>query len=109
MAPGRTLAPSSRSRAALSLRSEERDEADEDRILMFARSGSAPLEERLVRPIVPVFEPRKETLFHLQLAGEGERGFLYAADRKSTRLNSSHRCISYAVFCLKKKRKTTTV
>src|SRR5437762_6078228 len=24
------------------------------------------------------------------------------ADRKSTRLNSSHRCISYAVFCLKK-------
>src|SRR5437763_7380125 len=27
-------------------------------------------------------------------------------DRKSTRLNSSHRCISYAVFCLKKK--TTT-
>src|SRR5437764_5217430 len=27
-------------------------------------------------------------------------------DRKSTRLNSSHRCISYAVFCLKKKKKT---
>src|SRR5437764_3513631 len=26
-----------------------------------------------------------------------------ARDRKSTRLNSSHRCISYAVFCLKKK------
>src|ERR1017187_10735849 len=29
-------------------------------------------------------------------------------DRKSTRLNSSHRCISYAVFCLKKKKKKTT-
>src|SRR5437762_7321685 len=28
-----------------------------------------------------------------------------AGDRKSTRLNSSHRCISYAVFCLKKKKK----
>src|SRR5437879_7384519 len=27
---------------------------------------------------------------------------LDAPDRKSTRLNSSHRCISYAVFCLKK-------
>src|SRR5437764_5999350 len=27
------------------------------------------------------------------------------SDRKSTRLNSSHRCISYAVFCLKKKNK----
>src|SRR5437762_2117162 len=29
---------------------------------------------------------------------------LTGADRKSTRLNSSHRCISYAVFCLKKKK-----
>src|SRR5437879_9959725 len=29
-------------------------------------------------------------------------------DRKSTRLNSSHRCISYAVFCLKKKKKIRT-
>src|SRR5437762_10573976 len=29
---------------------------------------------------------------------------LQRVDRKSTRLNSSHRCISYAVFCLKKKR-----
>src|SRR5947208_11623115 len=28
-------------------------------------------------------------------------------DRKSTRLNSSHQIISYAVFCLKKKKKTT--
>src|SRR2546422_6167135 len=28
---------------------------------------------------------------------------LYAGDRKSTRLNSSHGYISYAVFCLKKK------
>src|SRR5436189_822535 len=31
-----------------------------------------------------------------------------ALDRKSTRLNSSHRCISYAVFCLKKKKKEKT-
>src|SRR5256885_17261877 len=30
-----------------------------------------------------------------------------AVDRKSTRLNSSHLVISYAVFCLKKKKKTT--
>src|SRR5437879_13582860 len=29
---------------------------------------------------------------------------LLPPDRKSTRLNSSHRCISYAVFCLKKKK-----
>src|SRR5437764_11613394 len=31
-----------------------------------------------------------------------------SGDRKSTRLNSSHRCISYAVFCLKKKRRRGT-
>src|SRR5438309_8522204 len=30
------------------------------------------------------------------------------ADRKSTRLNSSHSSISYAVFCLKKKKNTNT-
>src|SRR2546426_4948707 len=30
------------------------------------------------------------------------------ADRKSTRLNSSHLVISYAVFCLKKKKKRST-
>src|SRR5437867_7842762 len=47
---------------------------------------------------------------------ELERGVLDAMpvhdlrrqDRKSTRLNSSHRTISYAVFCLKKKKHTTT-
>src|SRR2546430_6781221 len=31
-----------------------------------------------------------------------------AQDRKSTRLNSSHSQISYAVFCLKKKKNNTT-
>src|SRR2546429_3473490 len=32
----------------------------------------------------------------------------FAIDRKSTRLNSSHGYISYAVFCLKKKKITST-
>src|SRR3954467_9477445 len=31
---------------------------------------------------------------------------LFRSDRKSTRLNSSHTIISYAVFCLKKKKNT---
>src|SRR5437764_8761905 len=35
--------------------------------------------------------------------GVVEVGAEAEVDRKSTRLNSSHRCISYAVFCLKKK------
>src|SRR5437867_8647483 len=34
-----------------------------------------------------------------------DRGLRKGPDRKSTRLNSSHRTISYAVFCLKKKKK----
>src|SRR5258708_26568755 len=34
-----------------------------------------------------------------------ERKFIGKLDRKSTRLNSSHQIISYAVFCLKKKKK----
>src|ERR1022692_2543592 len=33
---------------------------------------------------------------------------LFRSDRKSTRLNSSHLVISYAVFCLKKKKKNQT-
>src|SRR5690606_39531435 len=38
------------------------------------------------------------------LERDGRTGF-YSKDRKSTRLNSSHVKISYAVFCLKKKKK----
>src|SRR3712207_7094687 len=49
----------------------------------------------------------------VQRAGDREREPVGArdarrADRKSTRLNSSHANISYAVFCLKKKKKKTT-
>src|SRR5256885_11963279 len=40
----------------------------------------------------------------LGLRGAGEH---FGVDRKSTRLNSSHLVISYAVFCLKKKKKQT--
>src|SRR5256885_10760966 len=36
-------------------------------------------------------------------------GAVPAADRKSTRLNSSHLVISYAVFCLKKKNTASTL
>src|SRR2546422_3168126 len=37
----------------------------------------------------------------------GVQSFAMTVDRKSTRLNSSHGYISYAVFCLKKKKKST--
>src|SRR5260221_2339280 len=38
---------------------------------------------------------------------KGTHWFIEGEDRKSTRLNSSHTVISYAVFCLKKKRDTS--
>src|SRR2546427_8970276 len=46
-----------------------------------------------------IFTGRQVKLPEDQLLGLGQ------ADRKSTRLNSSHSQISYAVFCLKKKKK----
>src|SRR5437762_10898712 len=46
--------------------------------------------------------PAQETLRH-SFATVHPAHSASAEDRKSTRLNSSHRCISYAVFCLKKK------
>src|SRR3712207_7992771 len=48
--------------------------------------------------------------FGLQLAvklGSIDPDRVHAQDRKSTRLNSSHANISYAVFCLKKKNQNT--
>src|SRR3712207_9581587 len=41
--------------------------------------------------------------------GRDELGVVQGEDRKSTRLNSSHANISYAVFCLKKKKHLTDV
>src|SRR3712207_8582915 len=41
-----------------------------------------------------------------RFAGLDARGSVRVQDRKSTRLNSSHANISYAVFCLKKKTDT---
>src|SRR2546430_17447152 len=75
---------------------------------------------------LPIFEGRRElrayrrTLDALQQlygdAGAAPRRIIYycaiptpIGDRKSTRLNSSHSQISYAVFCLKKKTNTLTV
>src|SRR5438270_228074 len=48
----------------------------------------------------------KSTLTAMALANlvAAGRRTLYVSDRKSTRLNSSHSQISYAVFCLKKKK-----
>src|SRR2546427_5175833 len=70
-------------------------------------------------PYTTLFRSHQPALGHRLHPGTGERDGLAQEeetevamrqgaqrDRKSTRLNSSHSQISYAVFCLKKKKKT---
>src|SRR3989475_3569192 len=54
-------------------------------------------------PLLLFLYPRVARWGLLYAGGPGDR----QEDRKSTRLNSSHSQISYAVFCLKKKKTTT--
>src|SRR5439155_22855802 len=52
--------------------------------------------------------PRRGLLHRARRQRQGQRLPVAQRDRKSTRLNSSHVAISYAVFCLKKKKKDKT-
>src|SRR5256885_13807458 len=56
---------------------------------------------------LPICPKRLATRGPIDAASLESPDYLQEADRKSTRLNSSHLVISYAVFCLKKKKKTT--
>src|SRR2546428_6069705 len=64
-------------------------------------------------PYTTLFRSRRESRFASRCRNaiggtDGSRRIEYGSrDRKSTRLNSSHDQISYAVFCLKKKKKKT--
>src|SRR5207248_6379599 len=66
--------------------------------LAFVVFAIASMAQLVVGSLLDRFGPRPVfmTVAAMQLA------FFAAIDRKSTRLNSSHRTISYAVFCLKK-------
>src|SRR3989449_5470507 len=95
-------------RSPLPAKQGNRRRADRPRLMPVRRRrrrqptpGDLPRETQAVEPQRVVFaEPgRKHVGF------PGTRG----QDRKSTRLNSSHGYISYAVFCLKKKNKNTSV
>src|SRR2546430_5838698 len=69
------------------------------------RLGKAHFVESIVHPIAPIE--------NVDDGGVDVVGWIVGAqihgeiDRKSTRLNSSHSQISYAVFCLKKKKRST--
>src|SRR2546429_9351103 len=62
-------------------------------------------------PYTTLFRSNEPFIYRAQRSGFHRRAALLRADsdrtrdRKSTRLNSSHGYISYAVFCLKKKKK----
>src|SRR3989454_4125428 len=64
--------------------------------------GGRPI---LVMAHLDVVPARREDWSVDPFAFTEQEGWFYGRDRKSTRLNSSHLVISYAVFCLKKKKK----
>src|SRR3712207_8621654 len=71
---------------------------------LFRSSGGPRLPSRPARPLP---SPAPDSLPRRQIVGRHggtPRIGLAPSDRKSTRLNSSHANISYAVFCLKKKK-----
>src|SRR5690554_7306232 len=72
------------------------------------------LEQAILQTLAEAVEAGAQDLFGVCLCTLQERGLVtrpgpvrvpMISDRKSTRLNSSHVRISYAVFCLKKKRR----
>src|SRR3712207_8507214 len=71
---------------------------EEERLATMSNSSEIPQQQILIKPeFLPLNQVTK--IYGLS------RAYLYQLrDRKSTRLNSSHANISYAVFCLKKKK-----
>src|SRR3712207_7668254 len=77
---------------------------------LFRSRAEGPVEQAAGRVPAGVPGERVEEVLRPHQVGTGEQrgSLLQARDRKSTRLNSSHANISYAVFCLKKKKDTRT-
>src|SRR2546422_11600000 len=72
--------------------------------------GGNYAESRLLAVLAALLHSLRQRVEYLHGVVPAEAGVgdaLAEADRKSTRLNSSHGYISYAVFCLKKKKQTT--
>src|SRR5688572_31125234 len=69
------------------------------------RSAAAAERLGLVNRVVPKENLEEETARLAARLAQGPTAVYARTDRKSTRLNSSHSQISYAVFCLKKKKR----
>src|SRR5699024_11762366 len=61
----------------------------------------------MIQQVNELIEQREEIIQRLSKPYSSEEIKIGRQDRKSTRLNSSHVSISYAVFCLKKKKRRT--
>src|SRR5437763_13494766 len=74
---------------------------------LYERTGEYPWENKPLPETPKIREQLKESIIQKQVPLKSDYSLseLNYPDRKSTRLNSSHRCISYAVFCLKKKKR----
>src|SRR5256884_7344919 len=97
---GHALSQQERLSSALGIR-KSRTRPSSTRVLLRARAKVYLVEEprRALEPEAQQASHRRKDVRKLDLS----------RDRKSTRLNSSHGYISYAVFCLKKKKKLTTI
>src|SRR5437763_16644987 len=87
------------------------------RFSLFAATAATEIYTLSLHDALPIFDrvgfPRSRRDARMEQLSRGTQQKVALAralltspilDRKSTRLNSSHRCISYAVFCLKKKK-----
>src|SRR2546426_7092235 len=76
-----------------------------DRARRRATGAGGAARSRCPSPLLPARRRAAAATGALARAAATRVGGHRGADRKSTRLNSSHLVISYAVFCLKKKKK----
>src|SRR5438034_7783897 len=75
-------------------------------IFFFNDTATTEIYTLSLHDALPIYQPTPPSLSSHQPAPPSRaRCPVSASDRKSTRLNSSHTVISYAVFCLKKKKK----
>src|SRR3712207_7082853 len=84
---------------------------------LFRSVSQGEIEEGLTYRIIRTEQLQDTVAFHIEEIDKDDEGDTSSSvvkllevdgeDRKSTRLNSSHANISYAVFCLKKKKKNT--
>src|SRR3712207_7905906 len=80
--------------------------------LFRSAAGFEVLNEVVLNQVLVAFGDAERTsrvVSEIQREGTCWCGTTVWQDRKSTRLNSSHANISYAVFCLKKKKRTETI